>query len=322
MAKKKSATETNRGGGKQQTTTKSSSSNQHKPSDTSRKLKKDSCSTTSIIVLIALIVVIAAIGTDFYVHIPTTILSAKETVNVSRWEVACDDPLAVCHFTGCRRVVWDGLVPEKDVTQLREMASRVMNKYAQPSGGPTIIDLHSGAMSYGEQFINMYAKIKDDDIVSLNNDLTLYNKVHEIILNLVEKEFGIENQAGLTKPTFFSRITSKEAATSHDEYWHHHIDKLQYGTFQYTCLLYLNTYGQDFTGGRFAFVDQSYRGEEKLHIVEPKAGRISCFTSGNENPHFVEKVSSGTRFALTIAFTCNDDDFISPPQPWSHNFGT
>ncbi|EGD73918.1 hypothetical protein PTSG_05614 [Salpingoeca rosetta] len=103
------------------------------------------------------------------------------------------------------------------------------------------------------------------------------------------------------------------AQTQHDEYWHTHIDKVTYGSFDYTCLLYLSTYRQNFTGGRFVFEDKSYRGGDMHRVVEPKAGRVSCFTSGAENPHHVEQVASGTRYALTIAFTCDPDMAI--PQP-------
>lgn len=38
------------------------------------------------------------------------------------------------------------------------------------------------------------------------------------------------------------------------------------------------------------------------------------FTSGNENLHAVEKIRSGTRYALTISFTCNMNKAISDPS--------
>ena len=44
-------------------------------------------------------------------------------------------------------------------------------------------------------------------------------------------------------------------------------------------------------------------------------GRLSFFTSGSENTHYVEKVRDGTRFALTIAFTCDKKYAIDDPQP-------
>lgn len=38
------------------------------------------------------------------------------------------------------------------------------------------------------------------------------------------------------------------------------------------------------------------------------------FTSGAENPHFVERVTSGTRYALTVSFTCDQNEAISDPN--------
>lgn len=51
-----------------------------------------------------------------------------------------------------------------------------------------------------------------------------------------------------------------------------------------------------------------------LHaFLPPPPGRVSFFTSGSENLHRVEKVHWGTRYAITIAFTCNPDLGIADP---------
>ncbi|NXE15143.1 OGFD3 protein, partial [Lophotis ruficrista] len=125
----------------------------------------------------------------------------------------------------------------------------------------------------------------------------------------IAQTFGISSASMyLTKPTFFSRINNTEAKTTHDEYWHPHVDKVTYGSFDYTSLLYLSDYAEDFGGGRFVFMDA---GSNKT--VEPRAGRVSFFTSGSENLHRVEKVQWGTRYAITISFTCNPDHGIGDP---------
>jgi len=46
-----------------------------------------------------------------------------------------------------------------------------------------------------------------------------------------------------------------------------------YGSFHYTSLLYLTTYNQDFTGGRFVFVDKG-----RNTTVEPKLGKWSTLS--------------------------------------------
>jgi predicted 2-oxoglutarate/Fe(II)-dependent dioxygenase YbiX len=40
-------------------------------------------------------------------------------------------------------------------------------------------------------------------------------------------------------------------------------------------------------------------------IVEPFPGRVVIFTSGAENYHCVERVTSGQRFVLAFWFTCD-----------------
>ncbi|ERE68859.1 putative PKHD domain-containing transmembrane protein [Cricetulus griseus] len=177
-------------------------------------------------------------------------------------------------------------------------------------GGASILDLHSGALSVGKHFVNLYRYFGDkiQNIFS-EEDFQLYRDVRQKVQLTIAKAFGISaSLLYLTKPTFFSRINSTEAQTAHDEYWHAHVDKVTYGSFDYTSLLYLSDYLEDFGGGRFVFME-----EGSNRTVEPRAGRVSFFTSGSENLHRVEKVLWGTRYAITIAFTCNPDHGIEDP---------
>lgn len=82
-----------------------------------------------------------------------------------------------------------------------------------------------------------------------------------------------------------------------------------YKSFHYTTLLYLSNYGTDFKGGRFVFIDDKFNS-----TIEPRKGRLSMFTSGGENPHYVEKVTAGTRYAATISFTCDKNYAIDDPS--------
>uniref|UniRef100_A0A663NFN0 2-oxoglutarate and iron dependent oxygenase domain containing 3 n=1 Tax=Athene cunicularia TaxID=194338 RepID=A0A663NFN0_ATHCN len=174
----------------------------------------------------------------------------------------------------------------------------------------SILDLHSGALSLGKHFVNLYRYFGDkiQDIFT-EEDFALYRDVRQRIQQRIAQAFGISSASMyLTKPTFFSRINNTEAKTTHDEYWHPHVDKVTYGSFDYTSLLYLSDYTEDFGGGRFVFMDA---GSNKT--IEPRAGRVSFFTSGSENLHRVEKVHWGTRYAITISFTCNPDHGIGDP---------
>ena len=141
-------------------------------------------------------------------------------------------------------------------------------------------------------------------------EFAIYAQVKDKIRKHIAEQFQIAaDSLHLTSPTFFSRLTGLPAQSIHDEYWHHHIDKETYRSFHYTSLLYLNTYYQEFSGGRFVFADKTAN-----YSVEPKQSRVSAFTSGSENPHFVERVDKGTRYAITICFTCDPQLAIQDPK--------
>ncbi|XP_022599172.1 2-oxoglutarate and iron-dependent oxygenase domain-containing protein 3 [Seriola dumerili] len=209
----------------------------------------------------------------------------------------------------CGRAVTDSVVSREEAQVLRRLAERGL-ALAGSEGGASILDLHSGALSMGKQFVNIYRYFGDQirDVIT-PEDFQLYRDVRERIQTVIAETFDLDQTLMyLTKPTFFSRINSTAAKTQHDEYWHPHIDKVTYGSFDYTCLLYLSDYGSDFTGGRFVFMDQNGN-----QTVEPRAGRVSFFSSGSENLHRVEKVTWGTRYAITVSFTCDPAHGISDP---------
>jgi len=214
-----------------------------------------------------------------------------------------------CTPLKCGRAVTDSVVTREEAQVLRRLAERGL-ALAGSEGGASILDLHSGALSMGKQFVNIYRYFGDQiGDVFTQEDFQLYRNVRERIQAVIAETFDLDpTLMYLTKPTFFSRINSTEAKTQHDEYWHPHIDKVTYGSFDYTSLLYLSDYGSDFTGGRFIFMDQNSN-----RTVEPRAGRVSFFSSGSENLHRVEKVTWGTRYAITVSFTCDPAHAISDP---------
>ncbi|XP_074744901.1 2-oxoglutarate and iron-dependent oxygenase domain-containing protein 3 isoform X3 [Strix uralensis] len=214
-----------------------------------------------------------------------------------------------CTPRKCGRGVTDVVITREEAERMRRIAERGLS-LGGSDGGASILDLHSGALSLGKHFVNLYRYFGDkiQDIFT-EEDFALYRDVRQRIQQRIAQAFGISSASMyLTKPTFFSRINNTEAKTTHDEYWHPHVDKVTYGSFDYTSLLYLSDYTEDFGGGRFVFMDA---GSNKT--IEPRAGRVSFFTSGSENLHRVEKVHWGTRYAITISFTCNPDHGIGDP---------
>lgn len=156
----------------------------------------------------------------------------------------------------CGRVVTDKLVSTTEADVLLKLAKSGLD-LAGSDGGASILDLHSGALSKGQGFINIYKQPEAKKIFN-SVDSAIYKVVKTKIQHAVAHNFGIDiNKIYLTKPTFFSRMTNKPAKTIHDEYWHPHIDKETYESFHYTSLLYLNDFSKDFEGGRFIYMDKN-----------------------------------------------------------------
>jgi len=222
-------------------------------------------------------------------------------------EISALNPVCLPHR--CGRFIVDSLVTVEEVHGLLNLAKKGLAK-GGGAGGASILDLHSGALSKENAFINIY---KTHPNLFNERDFKLYNTVKDRIKATVAEHFNLDNtKLYLSYPTFFSELTSVPAVTEHDEYWHPHIDKETYPSFHYTSLLYLADYKKDFTGGRFMFMDESSKVNKS---IEPKEGRVSAFTSGIENRHFVEPVTGGSRYALTMGFTCDPTKAIKDPSP-------
>ena len=116
-----------------------------------------------------------------------------------------------------------------------------------------------------------------------------------------------------------------------------HTDESTHASYHYSSVLYLNTQGEEFEGGNFVFndpaekLDEQVSGKEddaddgwgyedkplslaeemakarrvgrKLTPFHPQKGAAVIFSSGWENMHEVEKLTSGIRYAVPAFFT-------------------
>ncbi|CAG2175560.1 unnamed protein product [Oppiella nova] len=229
-----------------------------------------------------------------------------------------------CAPQRCGRFVSDSVITESETKHLLLVAKRGLS-LGGSSGGSTILCLHTGVLSMANNFVNIYKLIertqrKEKDLKELftEKDLQVYRTVTNKIRKRIAIHFGIPSaQLYLTAHTFFRR--AKNPQNKYNEYWRRHVDKQNVKFVDFTSLLYLSTYGADFSGGRFIFTD-----EMSNQTIEPKFGRVAAFTSGSENEHFFERVTSGTRYALLMTFTC-DPKFavnglqVDMPKVW-HGF--
>lgn len=102
-----------------------------------------------------------------------------------------------------------------------------------------------------------------------------------------------------------------------------HTDEATHSGYHYSCVIYLSTKGVDFRGGDFVFndprdpnddtpeekldhlplEDQIRRAGRTLTPYVPTRGSAVIFSSGWENMHEVEKITSGIRYAVPAFFT-------------------
>lgn len=212
-----------------------------------------------------------------------------------------------CRPRTCGHVVIGGFASADEVAALRAIADRGM-AHGGGAGGPTILDLESGALSLGDKFVSVFALLNSTRAppIATGAELDVLERVYERIRGAASDAFGSRGLR-LTKPTFWSRLNaSRPAVTQHDEYWHEHIDTKQYGTFTFTGLLYLSDHGDEFAGGEFELAPPRGRAAEPPTLIRPQRGQLLLLTSGSENPHRVRQVRRGVRTALTVPFTCDE----------------
>ncbi|XP_073415804.1 2-oxoglutarate and iron-dependent oxygenase domain-containing protein 3 isoform X2 [Dendrobates tinctorius] len=209
-------------------------------------------------------------------------------------------------FTGCTplkcgRAVTDAVITQEEARRMWRIAEAGLS-LGGSDGGASILDLHSGALSMGKNFVNIYRyygeQMKD---VLTEEDFQLYRNVRRRIQQEIARTFHLDASAlHLTKPTFFSRMNSSEAKTTHDEYWHPHIDKVTYGSFDYTSLLYLSDYSRDFGGGRFIFIDEKANStvEPRLELKVPVG--LPSLTSGGHIILFASSTGMNGRRRLIL----------------------
>ncbi|CAG2171135.1 unnamed protein product [Oppiella nova] len=221
-----------------------------------------------------------------------------------------------CAPQRCGRLVSDSMITESEAKHLLSLTKRDLS-LGGSTGGASFFSLYSGGLSMDTNYVNMYELIErtqrnDEDLKELfpEKDLEVYRTVRNRVRKTIASHFGITSgELYLTTPTTFVRITAKRPHLKYNIYYRRHVDKRAHRRLHFTSVLYLSTYGADFSGGRLIFTD-----EMSNTTIEPKLGRLSALTSGTENEHFVERVTSGTRYSLLFTFTCDPMFALIGPQ--------
>ena len=241
--------------------------------------------------------------------------------------------------SACGRAWFPGFLDAATSSSLLSLASFAFSLTPGGSGPVTVFDVVSGALSYHERFVSAFALLARQSLELPTPALAAYWAATQRVKAEVRRTFNVTGPLYLTRPSFIAQIDgAKPPVTAHDEYFHPHVDLEQYGTFAFTALLYLSTWGEDFEGGEFVFKDAPHAVESGAREVEvdaegrpaevsrrgaggeeaeamewevrPSQGGALYFSSASENLHYVRRVQSGRRTTLTIAFTREEEPSI------------
>lgn len=162
-------------------------------------------------------------------------------------------------------------------------------------------DVDTVVAADSEQYKNIFS----------HDHLLAFKLAKSKVLQSLGERFEI-NRANvhLAAPIYFSKLTNM----THVDYSEKQVVREAHPSAFYTTTIYLGDFGKDFKGGRMVFIDDPST-NKSISTVEPRVGRIMGFTAGAENIHYLERVSRGAQYTLTMQFTCQESESISAHDP-------
>jgi len=163
----------------------------------------------------------------YFTRIYPRYLSPKFTIAMVNTTMPClenygDEANRACIPSVCGRATVEEFLSHDEAQQLRSLAEAGMRLGGGGTGGPSVLDLISGAVSKGDHFIDVYkaykSKGRDLDVNAFSaNNLRLYCDVIHRVQQAVQSHFKV-SQLYLSAPTFFSRIRGDlKPRTVHDQ---------------------------------------------------------------------------------------------------------
>lgn len=222
-------------------------------------------------------------------------------------------PIKGCTPKNCGRFVSDKLITDEELKFLLAFAKAGFASSGLEAGSSATFDLHSGTVSNGDAVKDVSDK---EGVFSNEQHLLTFKLVKLKVLQALVERFDINRkQIHLASPTVFSKLTN----TSLLDHSQHQVDRRVFPNVFFTTMVYLNDQDKDFKGGRFIYIDDTAT-NKSISSVEAKSGRIMAYTTGPENVHYLEPVTIGTQYFLTIPFTCLESAAVSdPPKGYSSN---
>ncbi|XP_015785926.1 2-oxoglutarate and iron-dependent oxygenase domain-containing protein 3 [Tetranychus urticae] len=211
-----------------------------------------------------------------------------------------------CHPTGykkeaelglnpqrCGTMITDELVSRADTMKLRQLAMKVIDRMGQTN-------FHNRE-SINLKWINLHNLFRNgtENGVLTESDFQLIKNTSEAARSAVGLAFGLPEEYLMFHGV--CQFTRYHPVVQFREF--RHIDKLRSPNLIVTSILWLSTIDEDFGGGRTEFLTGPGPEPFSPLLVEPKIGRYAAWTSSYENPHAVQELDYGYRYALIFAFT-------------------
>mmetsp|Transcript_4531 Transcript_4531/g.9647 ORF Transcript_4531/g.9647 Transcript_4531/m.9647 type:complete len:1029 (-) Transcript_4531:237-3323(-) len=168
-----------------------------------------------------------------------------------------------------------------------------------------------------------------------------FTRLIERVRRTIAHEYGLPLKTILPLQAYSRKYvagtTQKGGGGGEGDFVTLHTDEATHTGYHYSCVIYLNSQGEEFTGGDFVFNDPAPKKDEsetsktdeeeeeeeeyyepyryasiedeirragrELTPFHPSRGAAVIFSSGWENMHEVERVTSGVRYAVPCFFT-------------------
>jgi predicted 2-oxoglutarate/Fe(II)-dependent dioxygenase YbiX len=190
-------------------------------------------------------------------------------------------------------VVIDNFISDEFVSEIVDLLDPLLKETPRPG--------MRGALGY-ETSAKAAAVGYGADCVSGLEDTNKYQTVKNINQLFVDTKKAMEDHFGIEMDTV--NCTYQELTTGAGNPMHSDSTKLDGSPWrddgveeelEFSALIYLNNYGEEFTGGEIEFPLQNV-------LVEPKAGQLIFFKGDVDHIHEVKTVTSGIRKNLVFFF--------------------
>lgn len=166
-----------------------------------------------------------------------------------------------------------------------------------------------------------------------------FTRLVERVRRTIAHEYGVPLSSVLPLQAYTRKyvagMTQQGGGGGEGDFVTLHTDEATHSGYHYSCVMYMSTQGEDFEGGDFVWNDPEEKSDaaqsmkdtdddedddeditdylsleekirragRKLIPYGPTRGAAVIFSSGWENMHEVEKITSGTRYAVPCFFT-------------------